>query len=259
MSTLVALPIVALALWAGGIWFAGLAALGASLGTNEYLRAVYPRPLTVRALAIGTSAALPLLAAIRSDGLALAFVAVVVASIVAWATHLRLADNAAAEHGMGHLLAAVVLPSGGLATLAMLRVGPDGLGWASLVVLATVANDATALFVGKLFGRRRLLPRVSPHKTWEGFAGGTAGSLLAIALVHAILLPGLTALDVLVVLVITSVAGPLGDLSQSMVKRAHDLDDFGDLLPGHGGVLDRIDSLLFNAPLLLVWVGWLRP
>jgi phosphatidate cytidylyltransferase len=115
------------------------------------------------------------------------------------------------------------------------------------------------LFVGKPFGRHRLLPRVSPHKSWEGIAGGILGSLLAIGVVASTMLDGLTSLDVLVVLAITSIAGPLGDLSQSMVKRAHGLEDFGRLLPGHGGVLDRIDALLFNAPLLLLWVGWLRP
>jgi phosphatidate cytidylyltransferase len=258
VSSLLALPIVVGALWAGGAWFGGLAALGAALGTNEYLRVVHPRPLALRALAIATSATLPLLTTTRSDGLGLAFLAIVVASMAAWTIHLFSRDNAAAQHGQGHLLASVLLPSGGLAALGMLRVGPDGLGWASLALLATVANDSMALFVGKAFGRHPLLPRVSPYKTWEGVGGGLIGSLLGIGVIALTVLDGLTIRDVIVVAAITSAAGPLGDLSKSMVKRAHGLDDFGRLLPGHGGVLDRIDALVFNAPLMLLWVGWSR-
>lgn len=258
-SSLVALPVLLGALWAGGWWFGALAALGATLGTNEYLRVVYPRPLTLRALAMTTSATLPLLTTLRSDGLALAFVVVVIASMIAWTAHLRWRDNAAAEHGIGHLLASVLLPAGGLAALGMLRAGPDGLGWAALALLATVANDSMALLVGRTLGRHRLLPRVSPYKSWEGLAGGLVGSLLAVGAIAMTLLGDIGVLDMLVAATITSAAGPLGDLSKSMIKRAHGLDDFGTLLPGHGGVLDRIDALVFNAPLLLLWVGWLRP
>jgi phosphatidate cytidylyltransferase len=258
VSSSIALPFVVAALWAGGAWFGAFAACGAGLATNEYLRVVCPRPRALRALGITTSAAVPLLVTVRDDGLALAFIAVVLSSMAAWLIHLVARDNAAAEHGVGHLLASVLLPAGGLSALGLLREGNDGLGWASMVLVATVANDSMALFVGKAFGRHRLLPRVSPYKTWEGIAGGWAGSLLASTAVALTLFDDVTAIDVVVVVTITSVIGPLGDLSKSMVKRAHGLDDFGRLLPGHGGVLDRIDALVFNAPPLLLWVGWIR-
>jgi phosphatidate cytidylyltransferase len=257
LSSLVALPVVLGAVWSGGAWFGGLAAVGAALGTNEYLRVVSPRPLSIRLLAISTSASLPLLVTVHDDGPAFAFIALVLASMVAWVIHLRRRDNAAAEHGVGHLLVSVLLPAGGLAALSMLRVGPDGLGWTCLALVTTVANDSMALFVGRPFGRHRLLPRVSPHKTWEGLLAGLLGSLFGIGLIASTLLE-LTLVDVVAVAIITAIAGPLGDLSKSMVKRAHDLDDFGRILPGHGGVLDRIDALVFNAPLLLLWVAWIR-
>jgi phosphatidate cytidylyltransferase len=126
-----------------------------------------------------------------------------------------------------------------------------GVGWVILAFVVTWANDTFAYFAGHAFGRHKLFERVSPKKTWEGFAGGAAGSIVG-ALVTRALLPELReALPIWAALAIGAggaVLGPLGDLAESLVKRGAGVKDSGRLIPGHGGLLDRIDALLFVAP-----------
>jgi phosphatidate cytidylyltransferase len=127
-------------------------------------------------------------------------------------------------------------------------------------VVATA--DIGAYFTGRRFGRHKLAVRVSPAKTWEGFWGGVvACALLAVALWY--LLPDdsghVGLVSVIVVVVITGLASVIGDLTVSMVKRESGVKNSGSLLPGHGGVLDRLDSLCGAAPafaLGLLLVGW---
>ncbi|HSN92332.1 MAG TPA: phosphatidate cytidylyltransferase [Anaeromyxobacteraceae bacterium] len=137
-----------------------------------------------------------------------------------------------------------------------------GVGWVILAYVVTWANDTFAFFAGHAFGRRRLLERISPKKTWEGFAGGAAGSLLG-AIVTRALLPDLqAALGVWPTLAVAAggaVLGPLGDLAESLVKRGAGVKDSGRIIPGHGGILDRIDALLFVVPWVYVFAGLLSP
>lgn len=179
--------------------------------------------------------------------------------MVAWALHLRPGDNAAAERDVGNVLAAVTFPAGGLVALAVLRGLPFGREWILLVLAATWAADTGAYFVGRARGRHFLCPRISPRKTWEGLVGGASAAFVAALAARFAGARGLAWIDHVVIATIAAFIGPLGDLSKSMVKRAHGLENFGRLLPGHGGVLDRIDALVFNAPCVLVWALWLRP
>lgn len=137
-----------------------------------------------------------------------------------------------------------------------------GAGWVILAYVVTWANDTFAYFAGHAFGRHKLLERVSPKKTWEGFAGGAAGSLLG-ALATRALLPDLGAAlgpwGAVAVAAGGAVLGPLGDLAESMVKRGAGVKDSGTLIPGHGGLLDRIDALLFVAPWVYVFAALLAP
>jgi len=114
-------------------------------------------------------------------------------------------------------------------------------------IVAGVLNDVGALIAGRWFGRHLLAPEVSPKKTWEGLVGGTiltiAGSVLIVGHIHPWTLPKAALLGVVV-----SVVAPVGDLCESLVKRDLSLKDMGSLLPGHGGMLDRFDALLFVLP-----------
>ena len=125
-------------------------------------------------------------------------------------------------------------------------------GWIALCLAGTWMNDTGAYFAGRTLGRRKLYPRISPSKTWEGAVGGLVASIAGALVVRAFLLPGVPWAAAAAIGAGCGIFGPLGDLSESMLKRAFDKKDSSHLLPGHGGLLDRIDALLFNAP--FVWL-----
>jgi CDP-diglyceride synthetase len=126
---------------------------------------------------------------------------------------------------------------------------PDRHGIAFLLgaIIATVANDVGALVVGRWIGSRQLAPNVSPNKTWEGLAGGALASILVSTVVVGAIHPWSPANAALLGVVVAVVA-PLGDLCESLLKRDLKLKDMGTVLPGHGGVLDRVDALIFVLP-----------
>jgi phosphatidate cytidylyltransferase len=135
-----------------------------------------------------------------------------------------------------------------IASLVGLRIR-FGVAWVILAFVVTWANDTAAYFAGHAFGRHRLYERISPKKTWEGFAGGAVGSVVGALATRWLLLPDELSLAAAIVIGLGGAAlGPLGDLAESMIKRAAGVKDSGRIIPGHGGLLDRIDALLFVAP-----------
>ena len=141
---------------------------------------------------------------------------------------------------------------------ALLLARPDGIWFVMAAIALTVSNDIGAYAFGFKFGRHSLAPSVSPAKTWEGFAGGLATVLLIAAFVTAEVVPGLGRGQALVLGAGIAVAATLGDLAESLVKRDLGVKDLGRILPGHGGVMDRVDAMLFTLPvahLLLLALG----
>jgi phosphatidate cytidylyltransferase len=136
------------------------------------------------------------------------------------------------------------------AILALLRftVWPLGMGWSFFVLLVPVAMDTGGFFAGRSFGRLKLAPRISPGKTWEGVFGGVLLVLLVSAAASYWLpVPRITFFCLCLAAAVYAV---VGDLTESLLKRASGLKDSGRLFPGHGGVLDRIDSITAVAPLM---------
>lgn len=136
--------------------------------------------------------------------------------------------------------------------LILLRDDPEGRGWVFLVLCLVAAGDVAAYYVGSYFGKNKLCPAVSPNKTIEGSLGGLCANLI-IGLVFAEFFIGsLTWPKALIIAVLVGIAGQVGDLFESEFKRAADVKDSGRLLPGHGGMLDRIDALLFASPIAYI-------
>ncbi|MGA9753312.1 MAG: phosphatidate cytidylyltransferase [Acidobacteriota bacterium] len=134
--------------------------------------------------------------------------------------------------------------------LGLHQVEGEGARLIFLLCISIWAGDSAAYYVGSTLGKHKLYPRVSPKKTWEGAVAGVAGSVLAAAIVKMTFYASLRWEDVVALGILLSVVGQLGDLFESLLKRGAGIKDSSNLLPGHGGVLDRLDSLLFNGPLL---------
>ena len=135
-----------------------------------------------------------------------------------------------------------------IALLVLLRAAPDGAAWVFLVCAVIFAGDTAALYAGTLWGRHKLCPAISPGKTVEGALAGLAANLLVGMAVAAIFLPAVGWLEPRLFAAAAGLAGQAGDLFESELKRMSNIKDSGGILPGHGGVLDRIDALLFAAP-----------
>ena len=117
-------------------------------------------------------------------------------------------------------------------------------------MLLAFSGDAAAFYTGKLFGKTKLMPSVSPNKTVAGVVGLVLGSVTACLVFGYYFLPNISVLHVLAMSFLGSIIGQLGDLFESEIKRAGGIKDSGHILPGHGGILDRIDCLLFIAPFI---------
>ena len=142
--------------------------------------------------------------------------------------------------------------------LGLLLQREDGPWYVMAIIALTVTNDIGAFAFGRSFGTRPLAPSISPKKTWEGLLGGLATTMLMAGLVTATLVPGVDVVGALALAVVVVLAATAGDLAESLVKRDLKIKDLGRLLPEHGGVMDRVDAMLFALPAgyaVLVAVG----
>ncbi len=263
LTALVGIPIVLAFLWFGG-WalFVGLAGLvvSASYEIHRMLAGDRRRPLSLLSLALSLdfllaailpSWRLPLIEGGISILLLLTFTWLLVVrktlegSLVDWALTM------AVPFYIGWPLSFFLLLRGS-------QVGfSTGLWWMAVVLGGVWVFDTAAFFTGRFLGRHKLATQVSPSKTWEGVIGGVIGAVIAtllltlplhLPLYHAIIL-GL----------LISIAGQVGDLAESLLKRQTHVKDSSHLIPGHGGVLDRIDSQLFAVIVVYLYVAWVLP
>ncbi len=241
LTTLVLAPVVLALIWAGGpaIPLALLVVVGIS--AYELARALDPLPF---AAAFGAGALPVLLATFFGTSGALAGALLSLPYTLLW---LAGRPDVRTLKALLALLLMALWVGAPLAHLGLIDALPGG-GYLLLVaVVGPWISDAGAYFAGRLFGRHKLFPTLSPKKTVEGGAGGLILSVAAIGPLTYWSLD-LNALQAVLLGAVVSVFSQAGDLFESTLKRVLELKDLGNLLPGHGGILDRVDSLLFTAP-----------
>ncbi len=240
------LPLVSAAAWAGHPWFTILLAVALAGGAYELGRLgqrlrhqVWPVLCTIPA------ALLALDAGISGGRYQSALVSL---TLIFWAVWYVLHAHSPTRTEAFSISVLASLYVGYLGShFVPLRLLDDGLSWLALAVATVWISDTGAFAVGTTWGRRHLAPHLSPRKTWEGAAGGLATGVVG-GLVVA-LLGGLAPIHGVAVGMLVGVLCPFGDLVISMFKRQAQVKDSGALFPGHGGLLDRLDTLLFVAPL----------
>jgi phosphatidate cytidylyltransferase len=258
-SAIVLFPIAVWITILGGRAFATLAGVAALVASTE-LVLMFTGLGVGEALGIAVASAIPFAAAFAEQGallpawsaLALACATVVILAVFLFRRGpLETIPRAASVVALSWLYCGLLLAS----VVGLRRFGVE---WVILAFVVTWGNDTFAYFAGHALGKHKLCERISPKKTWEGFAGGAVGSVAG-ALVTRSLLPDLAAALPLGVAVGIgaggAVLGPLGDLCESMMKRAAGVKDSGKIIPGHGGLLDRIDALLFVAPWIYLFAA----
>ena len=225
-------------------WLAGVMAGVVAAGAYEWGRLCRVSPAAY-ALVVAAS-----FAAAAWSGVAQP---VFLAASLFWLAGVPLWLRRGVEARHGPLLAAAGLAVLVPAALAVVAFPPSQV----LVVLGVAwAADTAAYFVGRRFGRRKLAPSISPSKTWEGAAGGLAGAL-TYAIICGLFVSGISWVPYLAAAALLAVVSILGDLLESAVKRQASVKDSGTLLPGHGGILDRIDSATSTLPLAAALAPWI--
>lgn len=252
------------AVWVGGWAFALLvaaAALAAQAEAYGLLRAAGTDPLVPAGLALGALAVLrPLLPGV-DPWLVLGTLALL-GGVLFTRAETPLLDAAGTLFGVVYpaALAGAALALRSSDAPWLVAAGPTAAFWLTTTVLVCVwGADTFAYFAGRSFGRHPLFPRVSPKKTWEGSAGGAVGALaLAAGFKGAVPALPLTWADVAAIGLACGVASQLGDLVESLFKRSVGVKDSANWLPGHGGMLDRLDAAVVALPLVAAWFALTR-
>jgi phosphatidate cytidylyltransferase len=237
----IGLPIGFAAVILGGYFLFGLAAMLTAIGLHEYYTLVRPYKPN---LLVGYVCGLGVVAGsffLGLEGVLVGLAALLILTFF-WSLFGELGAHLVgrmAMTGFGVLWVAV-----GFSYLLLVRGLKHGMALTILVLVCTIMSDTLAFFVGKAIGRHKMAPHISPGKTVEGALGGLVGAVIA-ALIVRIYSPWLPTKDAMVLGLIVGVVGQWGDLFESTLKRDFRVKDSGRMLPGHGGVLDRFDSLLF--------------
>jgi phosphatidate cytidylyltransferase len=258
-TVVVLLPLVLVLLAKGGLWSAGLISLAAAACAGEYYSITGTGLRPGSFFGIVGAGLLPLWPWMMPLHAAeAAFWTLASVFVASWIVPLLRGPLNTAPTQAAHLFTGAAYGGVGLYALSAIRSSPHGLEWLVAALTVTWANDTMAYFAGRLFGKHKLYAEVSPNKTWEGFAGGFVGSVGGLFIARAVFASVLNPLDCVLLGLAGGVLGPMGDLCESMLKRAYNVKDSSHLIPGHGGFLDRIDALIFNSPLVFVYAQIVR-
>jgi len=264
ITAIVGLPLIILAIWFGGPWFSLLIAAAALAGTYEFYRmADFDRREPLLYLGLLWTLALVLRQHYNNpDALPIVITATIVLSLICLL--LRPSKEKVFRDWAWTIVGALYV-GWMLSYWLNLRGLEDGRNWVYLAMLTTFANDTGAYFMGRARGKHKLAPKISPSKTWEGAAGGLICAILAATVIAMILKLISVKLgapfvfgywQIMLLGFLVGIFAQLGDLVESLLKRNTGVKESGNLLPGHGGILDRFDSLIFVGAVVYYYVIW---
>lgn len=253
-----AIPLLLAIILYGPQWlFAVFVAVLAVLGVTEYAGIAFPSRPGERALnmLLGTALVVAMTLPNRTHTLLSGVLATIVMVGLIW-TLVRRQDFEAGLHDLGLSLVGIFYTGLLLPHFIWLRGLEHGALWVLFVLLVCMVGDTGGYAVGHTFGRHKLAPRISPGKTIEGSVGIVVASLLAGAAAQLLFLPRRSWAEIMVLSTVIALLGQLGDLSESIMKRTFGVKDSGWFFPGHGGILDRTDSLLFPVTFLYYYLAY---
>ena len=249
-SAAIGLPLLFAVVWAGGIWFTLTVAAAAAVAALELVHLSSARG----GRSVAAFAVLPIVAVVIYAHYVPVSGSYV--SVLAWLStaaafasmlwFLMAAPSGGAAGTVVLTIAVAALVGGTLLHAPMLREIDQGREWVIYLIAITFASDTSAYLVGRAVGRLKLAPRISPGKTWEGAIGGIAGGMAASAAAVALLSLDVSLFEAIGAGAGLSIVGQLGDLGESKLKRLAGAKDSGVVVPGHGGILDRLDSIVWN-------------
>jgi len=254
-------PLLIVLMYLGPDWAWYLLVFVASLvGASELFGMTHPTDRVAQGIGIATTGGVSLATYFGSGDprilLTLVVAVVLLGSLVPLWRLGRIEDSAMRiMSGIGGPLYIGVM----LTTLALMRrdQGPDGPGYVLLTLMLGWWGDTGGYFAGRYFGKTKLYEAVSPKKTREGFYGSIGGAVAGALLAHFWYLPSLPLEHALPLAIVGGALGQLGDLVESLLKRSTGIKDSGSIVPGHGGILDRIDAVLVVSPLVYLYTAWL--
>jgi len=257
LTAIVFLPFLFALLYVVPWWgFFSLVLLCVVVAASELVTMTMPGARLQQAWGVLASVGLFLALRFASDSpvLPTAILAVVASGLIVGLTNPDPIETAGVRTGW--LVATPLYAGGFLSAIAALHTLDNGGTWVVLAAALAWLGDTGGYFAGRAFGRHKLYPKVSPKKTVEGAVGGLLGSVLGAVALHFIALPELPIPHAIALAVVAGALGQAGDLTISLVKRSAGTKDSGWIVPGHGGLLDRIDALVFTGAVTWAYTAW---
>ncbi len=258
ITAVIGLPLLVAAIWFGAPWFTVIVAAMAAIGSFEFYRMadnLNSQPL--RIFGVVWTAALVISQHSRDSILVPLLVTLGIVIPAIWILIRRNRERAFISWTV--TVAGILYIGWMMSWWVGLRTLELGREWVFFGLFTTFANDTCAFFCGRAWGTRPLAPSISPAKTWQGAIGGGIATIIAALALKAIFHLPSTYLQISLLGCLISIFAQLGDLLESLFKRNVGVKDSGKLLPGHGGILDRIDSLIFTGFIVYYWVMLTHP
>lgn len=260
VTAAIVIPLVIFLIWVGDPWFSLFIAAVVLLGTFEFYRISGNLDRRQPLVYLGLLWALALALSPHYKNTSVLPIVVTTATVISLVWLLCRSPREEAFRNWAWVVAGVLYVGWLLGYWLNLRILPDGRGWVYLAMFTTFANDTSAFFIGRTWGKRKLISAISPAKTCEGALGGLLIAIVvAVAISRIPILFSSSPLEywrAILLGCLISLFAQLGDLVESLLKRNMGVKESGKLLPGHGGILDRFDSLIFTGVVVYYYIVW---